>query len=163
MPTFPPTTRVPKHPSHALAGGWVQDNDTSPPTVGVVLRCQYCDVASTDPKILEPCVPSPATKRGAQILAELAKETDWMGEEVPADEDDQKVITVWEVNPHPQRPGLVLWERSWQKMCAFVAGSLDNWLESIEPADLATGVAMTFKTILMTVAEYREAVADDGR
>jgi predicted DNA-binding transcriptional regulator AlpA len=78
--------------------------------------------------------------------------TDWQGNPVPDGETLETRIKWWEVDPHPTEPGLVLRERSWQKMLTAIGGNWDLLLED----DLVEkyGLVIKFRVVEGTVEEY---------
>lgn len=87
--------------------------------------------------------------------------TDWQGREIPADEPDDAVIDVWEVEPHLGNDHYThLVERSWQDMLKYVGSQLDFWLEQFDEDDLREGVTIKLRVRKMSKSEYAEYEAN---
>jgi hypothetical protein len=86
--------------------------------------------------------------------------TDYQGCTIPPGETPETIIKIWEIDPHPLRRNMCLWERSYQKMLAYVGSNLEHLCERDE-VDEPDGLTITVRVIWMSKREYEEAVTDE--
>lgn len=86
--------------------------------------------------------------------------TDFEGRPVPADEDLDTIIKVWEVDPHPQAGDHdVMVERSWEDMLEIVRSNLEEMLERFtDDGDEEFKVA--FRIVSMPKRNYLELIEE---
>ena len=86
--------------------------------------------------------------------------TDYQGRPIPKNEKPTKTINVWEIDPHPTRPGICLWERSYQEMLAYLGSNLETLCERDEVFEPG-GLKVTICVIEVSLQDYLEATTNE--
>jgi hypothetical protein len=89
----------------------------------------------------------------------MREPADYEGRLIQPGETPETIIKIWEIDPHPTRPGICLWERSWQAMLEYVSGNLEGMCERDE-VDEPDGLKVTFRVIEVSLGDYLEATTD---
>ncbi len=90
------------------------------------------------------------------------KQKDWQGQDVPADETDDTVITVWEIEPHTSGAythGVI---RGYQEAVAFAKSVLEGLMDEPDSEEelREEGLAVTMRLREMRLSEYQEMVQE---
>ncbi len=93
----------------------------------------------------------------------MKEQKDWQGRDVPADETDDTIISVWEIEPHTSdayTSGLV---RGYQDACEFAKNVLEGIMDDTDNEEDFRGIGLTVKISLreMTLREYKELSCDE--
>jgi len=88
---------------------------------------------------------------------------DWEGREITGEEERDKVILVWEIDPHLTNSDYTTaWIRGWQDMLDHIGNNMVYFLERFSEDELKNdGVHLTIRLVRTTVGEYEDLFDGD--